>query len=383
MKSKVKVMKFDADEDSDFEDAQPVVIRKKNMHGTSFKNENEERVKKLSKNEVVQKRRKNNEGNVGKARKVPKVVDTNAEEPRRIQVRISPNVLYNCMHNLSEKHESYLSSIGQGHLLNMKVDGCSSIIRHYTVRNFDADRMVIRLHHGDIPINREVIYELLGLPLGNVAIKSMTYRQVTDDTITVWKKQFNDEDNIRPRAVQQAIMQTTHADLLFKVNIFVLMCNTLGQSMTMGTCGLSMLSNATKDLDLSDIDWCGYVFDCLKDIRSAWNPYNKKGFYVGPIIFLLIVRGGPTVCFWNVDKLHERQRVECRTTGLGMGELPEPFQVINESVATCNIVHKAVQANEAGEGVKLSDGSFKGNEGKEDFSGSGDIVEVVYHYIHM
>ncbi|CAH1449692.1 unnamed protein product [Lactuca virosa] len=165
-KHKVTVKKLNEDEDSDFEDAKPVLIRKKRMHYTSFKDDDKENVKKL-------KRQKNKEGNVVKARKMPKVVGNDAEEARRIQVRTSPNVLY-----------SY--------------------------------RMVLNLHHGDIPINRQVIHELLGLPLGNVTIKSMAYREVTDDTITVWKKQFDDEDNIRPRAVQQVIMQTTRADLLFK-----------------------------------------------------------------------------------------------------------------------------------------------------------------------
>ena len=192
------------------------------------------------------------------------------------------------MHNLSKEQETYISSIGMGHLLNMKVDGCASIMGHYIVKNFNADRMVLKLHHREIPINRQVIHEMLGLPLEHVTIKSMPYREVTDDTITVWRKQFENEDNIRPRAVQQAIMQTTRAYLLFKVNIFVLLCNTLGQSMSMVTWDLSMLSKVTKDLDLSDIDCCGYVFDCLKDTKSAWNPNNKKGFYIGPIIFLLV-----------------------------------------------------------------------------------------------
>ncbi|CAI9282190.1 unnamed protein product [Lactuca saligna] len=159
---------------------------------------------------------------------------------------------------------------------------------------------------------------MLGLPLGNVTIKSMPYREVTDDMITVWRKQFDDEDNIRPRAVQQVIMQSTCADLLFKVNIFVLLCNTLGQSMSMGTCDLSMLSKVTKDLDLSDIDWCGYVFDYLKETKSAWNPNSKKGFYVGPIILLL--------------------------------------------------------GNDVG-GVKSSGRRCKGNQGEEIFSGSGESVE--------
>ncbi|CAI9285734.1 unnamed protein product [Lactuca saligna] len=138
--------------------------------------EDEKCVKKVSKKEVVQKRQKNNERNVGKARKVPKVLYTNAEEPRCIQVRTLPNVLYSCMHNLSEANESYHSSIDLGHMLNMKVDGCASIIGHYMVRNFDADKMVLRLPLGDIPINREVIHELLGQHLGNVAINLMECR---------------------------------------------------------------------------------------------------------------------------------------------------------------------------------------------------------------
>ncbi|CAI9300437.1 unnamed protein product [Lactuca saligna] len=203
---------------------------------------------------------------------------------------------------------------------------------------------------------------MLGLPLGHVTIKSMPYREVTDDTITVWRKQFEDEDNIRPRAVQQVIMQSTRADLMFKVNIFVLLCNTLGQSMSMGTCDLSMLSKVTKDLDLSDIDWCGYVFDCLKETKSAWNPNSKKGFYVGPIILLLllyvesvrcdsvkIVRCRPAICCWSVDKLRERERVECRTIGLGMGELQDPFQFINEASGTGNVGQEKVQGNDAGD----------------------------------
>lgn len=141
-----------------------------------FKSEDEKCVKKVSKKEAVQKRRKNNEGNVGKEKKVPKVLYTNAEEPRYIQVRTLPNVMYSCMHNLSEANESYRSSIDLGHMLNMKVDGYASIFEHYTVRNFDTDRMVLRLPLSDIPINWEVIHELLGQNLGNVAINWMTYR---------------------------------------------------------------------------------------------------------------------------------------------------------------------------------------------------------------
>ncbi|CAI9286185.1 unnamed protein product [Lactuca saligna] len=380
-KDNVTVKNLDEDEDSDFEADITVVTRKKRRHHTSFKDDEKENVKKF-------KRQRNKEGNVLKPRKHPKVVASGAEEAKRIQVRTSPNVLYSCMHNLSKEHEAYISSIGLRHLLKMKVDGCASIMGHYIVRNFNADRMVLKLHHGEIPINWQVIHEMLGLPLGHATIKSMPYREVTDDTITIWRKQFEDEDNIRPRAVQQVIMQSTRAYLMFKVNIFVMLCNTLGQSMSMGTCDLSMFSKVTKDLDLSDIDWCGYVFDCLKETKSAWNPNSKKGFYVGPIILLLllyvesvrcnsvkIVRCRPAICCWSVDKLRERERVECRTIGLGMGELQDPFQFINEASGTGNVGQEKVRGNDA------RDVRCKGNHGDDIFSGSWESVEEMYDMI--
>ncbi|CAI9260112.1 unnamed protein product [Lactuca saligna] len=74
-KDNVTFKKLDEVEDSDFEDAKPVVTRKKRMHYTSFKNDDKENVKKF-------KRQKNKEGNVVKSRKLPKVVGNDAEEAR-------------------------------------------------------------------------------------------------------------------------------------------------------------------------------------------------------------------------------------------------------------------------------------------------------------
>lgn len=72
------------------------------MDGISFKDKDEKCVKKVNKKEIVQNKGKNNEGNVAKARKVHKVVNTNVEEPMCIHVWTSPSVLYSRMHYLSE-----------------------------------------------------------------------------------------------------------------------------------------------------------------------------------------------------------------------------------------------------------------------------------------
>ncbi|CAI9304389.1 unnamed protein product [Lactuca saligna] len=140
------------------------------------------------------------------------------------------------MHNLSKEQEAYISSIGLGHLLNMKVDGCASIMGHYIVRNFNADRMLLYV------------------------------------------------ENVRCDSVK-------------------------------------------------------------------------------------LVRCRPAICCWNVDKLRERERVECRTIGLGTGELQDPFQVINQASGTGNVGQEKVQGNDVG-GVRC-----KGNQGDDIFSGSGESVE--------
>ncbi|CAI9297952.1 unnamed protein product [Lactuca saligna] len=51
-KHKVTVKKVNEDEDSDFEDANPVLIRKKRMHYTFFKDDDKENVKKLKREKI-------------------------------------------------------------------------------------------------------------------------------------------------------------------------------------------------------------------------------------------------------------------------------------------------------------------------------------------
>lgn len=194
------------------------------------------------------------------------------------------------MQNLSDPQKIYMSSIGLGHLTRMKVVGCPRVLGYYVVNNFDSDAMVLRLPRGDIPITRELVHHLLGLPLEETYIYTelLQFREKDDDTVALWKEQFQGSSDIRPKGIQKATINTTEPDLIFKVNLFVLLCNIIGQSKGMGTCDLSMLSKVRKDLDLKEIDWCSYVLKGLKDTRWAWNPNSDTSYYVGPILLLVV-----------------------------------------------------------------------------------------------
>ncbi|CAH1415866.1 unnamed protein product [Lactuca virosa] len=184
--------------------------------------------------------------------------------------------------------KEYLSSIGFGQLLNIKVDGSASRIGYYVVNNFDPERMVLNVDQGEIPITRQLINDMLGLPLGNININSLKFTPAEDKTVDFWSAQFKSENDIRPKGVQRVIKRLKDVGLLFKVNFLVLICNTLGQSKSMGTCDVSMLSRVSADLDLSNIDLCSYVLECLKNTKHAWNSMSDTSYYVGPIVLLTV-----------------------------------------------------------------------------------------------
>lgn len=227
-----------------------------------------------------------------------------------------------------------MSSIGLGHLTRMKVVGCPRVLGYYVVNNFDSDAMVLRLPRGDIPITRELVHHLRGLPLEETYTELLQFREKDDDTVALWKEQFQGSSDIRPKGIQKATLNTTEPDLIFKVNLFGLLCNIIGQSKSIGTCDLSMLSKVRKDLDLKEIDWCSYVLKGLKDTRWAWNPNSDTSYYVGPILLLMLLyleyvhcdevpvqRGTPSICFWNVDEMRKRELWELSHGGFGLGDL--------------------------------------------------------------
>ena len=209
-------------------------------------------------------------------------------KPKTIQLRTSPKVLHSAMHNLKKATQEYVREIGLGHLLQMKVDGSPTKIGYYAVKNFDPKNMVLKVNKGVIKITREHVHKLLGLTLGRVKIDNMEYRFKEDKTVDDWYNQFDGRKDIRPHAVKEAITCAEQPDLMFKVNLFVLLCNTLGKTNSMGTCDISMLPKVTKDLDLSDFDWCSYVLKCLEDTRFSWNESRATSYYFGPIILLTV-----------------------------------------------------------------------------------------------
>nr|KAJ0187935.1 hypothetical protein LSAT_V11C900464300 [Lactuca sativa] len=90
--------------------------------------------------------------------------------------------------------------------------------------------------------------------------------------------------------------------------------------------------------DISNIDWCNYVLDCLVRIKNSYIPYSDNSFFVGHSTFLVlfyannihsealtVTRKRPTICYWSSEKFRYQEAFEQEKGRFGLGEINEEF----------------------------------------------------------
>nr|GFA13777.1 hypothetical protein [Tanacetum cinerariifolium] len=103
---------------------------------------------------------------------------------------------------------------------------------------------------------------------------------------------------------------------------------------------LTKLLKCIKEEDaIAEIDWCGYILDCLRNGKVNWKDVkNKNNFYYGPLTFLCllyldsnffldlnIIRHRPAIRSWNTMMIRKRINMETRQKCLGSLEHHEDF----------------------------------------------------------
>nr|KAJ0188055.1 hypothetical protein LSAT_V11C900473260 [Lactuca sativa] len=143
----------------------------------------------------------------------------------------------------------------------------------------------------------------------------------------------------------------------------------------MGRCNLFSLSYISRKTDISNIDWCNYVLDCLVRTKNSYIPYSYNNFSVGPSAFLVlfyvdnihsealtVTHKRPTICYWSSEKIRYRETFEQEKCRFGVGELNEEF--VNEQ-------------NEGDTDLEDND-SDKDEDHSVELSGANSIVTKVH-----
>ncbi|GJR15411.1 ulp1 protease family, C-terminal catalytic domain-containing protein [Tanacetum coccineum] len=98
-----------------------------------------------------------------------------------------------------------------------------------------------------------------------------------------------------------------------------------------GRVSTKLLKRITEDVDISDIDWYGYILDCLHTSKKNWKDVKtRKNFYYGPLTFLCllyldltifldlrVLRHRPALRSWNTTTMRKMIKMETETRRLG------------------------------------------------------------------
>ncbi|GKC20217.1 hypothetical protein Tco_1022367, partial [Tanacetum coccineum] len=88
-------------------------------------------------------------------------------------------------------------------------------------------------------------------------------------------------------AIALVISDTTESDFMFRMNFITLFGSTMGTLDNGGKVSMKLLKRITEDVDISDIDRCDYILDCLNTSKKNWKDVKtRKNFYYGPLTFL-------------------------------------------------------------------------------------------------
>lgn len=85
---------------------------------------------------------------------------------KALYARASVNSIYGVVKSMNDIQKDCVRRIGFGSLFDMKTQSIPTKLCYYVVDSFDHAEMVIKSECGNIPVTREDVNRVLGLPLG-------------------------------------------------------------------------------------------------------------------------------------------------------------------------------------------------------------------------
>lgn len=201
--------------------------------------------------------------------------------------RASPKSLYNAIKNMTAEQKQKLRDIGFGSIIEIKFSENPMKISYFVVNNFDENSSSLKLKNGSIKITEKTVFEILGVPLGGTKIESLDRSDPDDPVTTTWKSQFH-KQGIRSKDVMQYMKDRKEVDRLFVLNFLVIFATCMAEGTKLGTCNLKFLPFITPEVDVSKLNWCGYIYECLIQSKSKWKRGAHGEYYCGPLTFLIV-----------------------------------------------------------------------------------------------
>lgn len=223
-----------------------------------------------------------------KAKKIVKKVTrvVKKQKPNRIRARSPPKTFFRVVHLLNPAQKKVVEEMGFAALLKFDISELPTQLGYWLVENFDPETCMLKAGNRSIQITKEKVHEVFGIPMGKIPIEAVK-AAMKDDVITqYWRSQFeNLGERIAVKVVVNKIIQQKDCGRMFKLNFLVLFVTFMIEAIKCGTVNQKFLPSVTKEEEIKDLDWCGYMIECLISTRKTW---NRGSHYNGPLALLVV-----------------------------------------------------------------------------------------------
>ncbi|PWA46241.1 hypothetical protein CTI12_AA503420 [Artemisia annua] len=242
------------------------------------------------------------------------------------------------MAGLTEMRKKCLKDIGFERFINFPITELPGALLYYVVDKFHPTSMELRLEKGSIKITKQRIHDMIGVPMGKMKLEDLEQRDPDDPFIAEWESQYSNVAKITPAAISTEITSTFDADFIFTINFLTLFASTMGTVDNGAKVFPTVLKHVKENDVISEIDWCGYILECLRTSRHNWEKVKNGDFYYGPATFLCllyldstnfpqfqVMRHRPAMRSWNTQAMRKRIGMEIKENCLGKLEHHEKF----------------------------------------------------------
>ncbi|PWA44830.1 hypothetical protein CTI12_AA515750 [Artemisia annua] len=204
---------------------------------------------------------------------------------------------------------------------NVGVEGKNFII---VCKSFDAKNCILTLSNNrKIKVTREMIHDILGIPMGDVKVVSLPQTSTEDPTTARWRARL-------PLSVYDPDGETRFLVVFFSL---------FAHGNKDGTVNQRFLPSVEDIEKVPNMDWCTYCLECM---QADLNDFNPRSSFAGPDILLVLIyvnstistytivnRTFPAFKAWSTTLLNQREKEEIKG-GFGQLLIVEGLQLIEK-----------------------------------------------------
>ncbi|GKC66075.1 hypothetical protein Tco_1098673, partial [Tanacetum coccineum] len=208
--------------------------------------------------------------------------------PVKINTRMSPSHLKNVLNTCTLTQIMDLNELGMGHFHNnFDFESTPRELGIWVVKSYDHETHTLRMGDGRIiKVSRELIHEILGVPMGENKVISLPTTTSEDKTITDWRYTTPlTEDRIHITRVDDHVSSLTANGWPFKVGFLVVFFSILAQGNKDGTVNQRFIPTLRNIDEFQNYDWCQFILDYIK---SEVIEFKLRSYFVGPLHLLAV-----------------------------------------------------------------------------------------------